>query len=159
MTAIYNPDDNANNFNQNGDVSVTKADNDHDKAQAEENENKIMTFTAGPKFQDALQTALDDFNKQLAMQGHNGKLSMAAFIRRNVANSILFDLALDPQKSRSKYATDEERKAAIKASQQKAADERKKMNKLIAAAKNKQTRKEAIAALMESFGITDDDLE
>jgi hypothetical protein len=142
-----------------GNVSVTEADNDHNKAVAEENENKAMVFQAGPKFQEAIQKALDDFNNKLAAQGTNGKLSMAAFLRRQVATSILFDLSLDPQKSRSKYASDEERKAAIKLSQQKAAQERKDLNKLIAAAKNKQTRKQAIAALMESLGITDEDLD
>lgn len=139
-----------------GDVSVTKADKK--KAVVDEDAKKQMSFTAGPKFQDALEAELFTFNKQLIEAGKT-EIKMSAFLRNKIAISIGFDLTLDPVKTKSKYATDEERKAAIKASQEKAKEEKKKLNQLISMAKNKSTRAQAIAALMESLGITDDDVE
>ena len=141
---------------ENGNVSVTDADKA--KAKSDEDAKKQLAFTLGPKFQTALDEALFNFNKQLEEQSKS-PVKMSAYLRNIVARSIGFDLSLDPVKTRSKYATDEERKAALKASQAKAAEERKQFNKLIKMANDKSTRAEAIRALMESLGIDDDDVD
>jgi hypothetical protein len=142
--------------NHGGNVSVTIPDNEH-KHDLDE-EKKMMQFTVGPKFLEALNNQLFDRNRDLEANGQP-KISMASYLRVVVASSIGFDLKLDPRTSRAKYATDAERKAAIKATQQKAAEDRKKLTKLINLAKQKQGKKDAIAALMASLDITDADLD
>lgn len=141
--------------NHGGNASVTVANNEHDKDT--DDDKKMMQFTAGPKFLDVLNAQLFEYNKQLELNSQP-KVSMAAWLRQTVANAIGFDLKLDPRTSRAKYATEAERKAAIKATQQKAAAERKKLTKLINMAKQKQGKKDAIAALMASLNISEDDL-
>lgn len=137
-----------------GNVSVTVADNEAAKAEQDENGRVQRVFQAGPTFVKAIDAALDKANNDLKTSGSIKRYSMSGYLRKLVADSIGFDLTEDPIEGRSKYATDAERRAAIKASQQKAAQERKRINELIKKAKNKSTRNEAITAMLESLGMT-----
>lgn len=137
-----------------GNVSVTVADSEAAKAEQDENGRVQRVFQAGPTFVKAIDAALDKANNDLKTSGSIKRYSMSGYLRKLVADSIGFDLTQDPIEGRSKYATDAERRAAIKASQQKAAQERKRINELIKKAKNKSTRNEAITAMLESLGMT-----
>lgn len=134
---------------------MTVADNEAIK---DADKNKMMQFSVGPKFEDAINNAIVELNTAREKDGEP-KLSTAAFLRETVASAINFNIALDPITTRTKYANDAERKAAIAAQQKKAAEDRKKITKLINMAKQKSNKQDAIAALMASLNITDADLE